>query len=293
MNCLCCSSDNIRRQPRGFDDFDRCGQCGLIFQSRKTPHELQNSVVEYYQTDDPHIEVAHSKKLFFEHALRHLNAKTRKENKSILDVGCGYGYFLAMARKVGWQVFGVEITDAAVMGARKKLGESQVFHGTTSEASLPENSIDAITLWDVLDMVGNPLEEIETCYRLLKEGGILGIRVRNLLPQKFFYYAYLPFRDLGRKFGVKYPSVFHPYCFSPASLKMLLSRVGFEHIQIVNSPLTVGDPYGHVVVSGMVTLAKRIIGLISKLVFILSGKKWIIGPSLLIWAEKPRQNTPH
>jgi len=67
----------------------------------------------------------------------------------------------------------------------------------------------------------------------------------------------------------------------------LLSQVGFTNIRILNSPLSRADPYGHLDLDNMVEGTKLLIELISRLVFVLSAGMLVIGPSILIWAQKP------
>ena len=138
-------------------------------------------------------------------------------------------------------------------------------------------------------MVDDPLKEIETYYRLLNNG-VIGIRVRKVAFQKFCYHVYRAFKAIRQKFGMKNRFVFHPYCFNAVSLESFLSRVGFKNIQISNSPLSSCDQYGHIEMHRTVNIVKRLISFFSKAVFVLRRRKWIIGPSLLLWAQSPEKS---
>jgi hypothetical protein len=122
----------------------------------------------------------------------------------------------------------------------------------------------------------------------MKEGGKIGIRTRNVFFQKLVRRVYLPFRKVASRLHLKSPYVFNQYCFSRKSIHLLLASLGFANIQVINSPLTKGDPYDHNSIRGLITLAKHLIGLVSGLASWMSGGRWVIGPSLLVWAEKPR-----
>jgi len=287
MECICCNSRGIKPLPFFLKRFYLCRGCGLIFQSKVDINTRTNNIVLHYDDIDPHEAVAISKKAFFEYTLNYLGSKIGIKDKKILDVGCGYGHFLKMALTKGWKPTAVEITENAAAAARLELGDQNIFPGVLNEANFEDNYFDAITLWDVLVMVNNPYEEIKECYRVLKKNGIIGIRVRNVTFQKFAYYIHLPFKQIYRKLGVKNPTVFHPFCFSQHAIEHLLQKSGFTNIWIENSPLTSGDPYAYGIGLFPARLAKTLIYRISNLVFTISRGRWIIGPSLLIWAEKP------
>jgi SAM-dependent methyltransferase len=230
--------------------------------------------------------VAESKRSFFNAALNYLS-RHGVENKSLLDVGCGFGYFLEMAANRGWLVKGIEITPDAARKSQEIFGKKNIFHGMLKEANLPVSFFDAVTLWDVLLFVDDPFEDLKVCYRIMKSQAEIGIRVRNVSFQKMAYRIYAFIKPLARRLGIKTPYVFHPYCFSVSALEQLLGRVGFEKIRISNSPLTLGDPYSHARVRGAAHLAKLLAVLFSGMIFKVSFGKCLIGPSLLVWARKP------
>lgn len=287
MKCACCLSDRIINRPFGLDGKRCCLDCALIFDMRAESDDVRYSDIHHFKNVDPHLKVGKSKNYFFNSALNHLSSKIKGKKKSILDVGCGFGYFLEVASRKGWQVSGIEIVSSAVRDAKAKVGNQNIFHGTLKEARYPDDSFDVITLWDVLFHVQNPFEELKECCRVLKERGIIAIRVRNAHFEKMAYKVYSLIKKIFPSIRIKAPYVFHRYCFSANSISQLLHRVGFTKIQITNSPLTKGDPYGYADIKILVEAAKGLFDLTSRLTFSISGGKWIIGPSLLVWAEKP------
>ena len=287
MNCICCNSRAIKPSPFFLKEFYLCRDCGVIFQNRAHVNTLADNIVHHYQDIDPHEAVALSKKAFFKYALNCLGSKIIKAEKKILDVGCGYGYFLKMALERGWEPTGIEVVEDAVKSSKQKVGCNNISQAKLETACLSENSFDAITLWDVIAIVDNPYDELRECYRLLKKGGIIGIRTRNVLFQTLVFRFFGFIRRIALRLGLKEPYVFNKYCFSSKSIHSLLCRLGFINIKIVNSPLTSGDPYNHMPFSYLVKLAKAFINIDSKFIFWITHGRWLTAPSLLIWAEKP------
>ncbi len=287
MNCICCLSSWITSWPSGPAGHYLCRCCGFIFKGDGKKNNDINRMINHYQEIDPHEQVAESKLKFFNSALNFLSAYFEKGKGRILDVGCGYGYFLELVKQRGWNGYGVEIMKTAADIAAEKVGTNNIFSGRLKEAYYPKNSFDAITLWDILFIVDDPFEELQECYRILQCGGTIGIRVRNAFFQKMIYRIYQPCSGVASRLNIKNPVVFHQYCYSGQSIRELLFRVGFRHIQVFNSPLTIGDPYGHTAKIALTQSAKRIIDFVAKVIFLASSNRWVVGPSLLIWAEKP------
>jgi SAM-dependent methyltransferase len=257
-----------------------------LFDLTKEDKNSSDRISSYYSNIDPHQRVATSKIHFFSYALNYLSSEITSIDRSILDVGCGFGYFLELASRNSWNTFGVEIVDSAVEVAKNKLGEESIFHGSLRNAHYPDEYFDVITLWDVLVMVDSPVEELRECYRILKRGGKVGIRVRNAEFQKIIYRIYIPVSKVASLLKIKRPYVFHPYNFTKTSLDLILRREGFRDIQITNSPLTKGNPYGHSQNKVLISIIKYTIEILTKILFKLSRGRLIIGPSLLVWAEK-------
>lgn len=115
-------------------------------------------------------------------AARHLSIVTRFVTKGrLLDVGCASGLFLQAARDAGWAVVGVEPSEALFAKAKAALGESTELHCTTLEhTKFATASFDAVTMWDVLEHVPDPLGFLQACASLLKPGAHLFVNVPDL-----------------------------------------------------------------------------------------------------------------
>lgn len=96
----------------------------------------------------------------------------------LLDIGCGTGLFLAVARRRGWLGRGVDDCAQAAAHARGHFG-LEVRDGRFGE--LPEDGqrFDAITLWDVLEHAPDPLALLRAARRRLAAGGVLGLSLPN------------------------------------------------------------------------------------------------------------------
>lgn len=141
-----------------------------------------------------------------------------KERGTILEVGCATGFFLAYARNVGWEVWGIETSEYAARYARESLG-LKVLTGTVSTVNLPERYFDVIMMSHVLEHFPDPLNALRQMRSWLKHDGILVIRVPDIGSLDAIVY--------GRNWeGWRIP--YHLYHFSPRSLRAMLRRAGFR-----------------------------------------------------------------
>jgi 2-polyprenyl-3-methyl-5-hydroxy-6-metoxy-1,4-benzoquinol methylase len=151
--------------------------------------------------------------------IRFLPAKPKGR---LLDVGCGSGHWLRFMREMGWQVEGLDFDERAIEVARQS--KLAVRCGTLERQYFPGENYDAITLQHVIEHVPHPLGTLSECARLLKSDGKLIIATPNG--------ASLSHRMFGANWrGLEPPR--HLHVFSPASLRRMLEKAGFENIVVV------------------------------------------------------------
>jgi SAM-dependent methyltransferase len=86
----------------------------------------------------------------------------------ILDVGCARGDFLEFASVRGYRVTGVDLNPDLADQARRRGFE--VHTGDLRELTLPD-APDAITMWDVIEHVDDPVEVLAACAAVVRPGG--------------------------------------------------------------------------------------------------------------------------
>ncbi|MEA2149479.1 MAG: hypothetical protein QOD69_1309, partial [Solirubrobacteraceae bacterium] len=96
----------------------------------------------------------------------------------LLDVGAGRGRFVAEARAAGWDADGIEPSLRGVEGART-LG-IELARAGIDDADVPAGSLDAATLWHVLEHLDAPGPALERVAGWLRPGGLLLVGVPNL-----------------------------------------------------------------------------------------------------------------
>ena len=114
--------------------------------------------------------------LKFDSKSRHIFKSPGGERK-LLDVGCGNGEFLELAKHYGWDVSGIDFDIEAVKTARLK--GLDVIHGGIKAVNKDEK-YDYITLSHVIEHVYNPAEFLQSCIELLNKGGVLWLETPNI-----------------------------------------------------------------------------------------------------------------
>lgn len=96
----------------------------------------------------------------------------------LLDVGCGDGAFLCLARACGWNVVGLDPDPKAVAcGAKQGL---TVYEGGIEYFDNMSEVFDVITLNNVIEHLHDPIKVLKSCYALLKPGGQLWLETPNI-----------------------------------------------------------------------------------------------------------------
>jgi 2-polyprenyl-3-methyl-5-hydroxy-6-metoxy-1,4-benzoquinol methylase len=96
----------------------------------------------------------------------------------ILDIGCGTGLFLAVARRRGWEPYGVDACAEAITHARDHFG-LDVWEGEFTDFTGNGKTFDAITMWDIIEHARDPLKLLRAARQQLEPRGVLGISTPN------------------------------------------------------------------------------------------------------------------
>lgn len=208
----------------------RCERCGIVFTdprpSREAIHGLFDEQYQFYRRaaggampDPGSVELR--VRPFVDRA-RRLSEIAGRPGR-LLDIGCGDGYFLTAATRLGWTCCGVERNEASVAHARA-LGHDVRVGSIESAAELAPGAFDAVTMWGVLQLAYDPASALTSARSLLAKGGLLALGLSNFesLDRRLFR---------GRWWGLGLPR--HLYHFDTHSIQRLLTQCGFRIVQIV------------------------------------------------------------
>ncbi|MEZ4968390.1 MAG: class I SAM-dependent methyltransferase [Flavobacteriaceae bacterium] len=136
-------------------------------------------------------------------------------DKRLLDVGAGTGDFLAMAKKYGWEVTGLEPNELA----RLKAGEKGIQLLEGLDAVPTGLKFEVITLWHVLEHIPDLEAQISKLVELLTENGVLVVAVPNFKSYDAKHY---------KEYWAAYDVPRHLWHFSKKSIQGIFAKQGMK-----------------------------------------------------------------
>lgn len=140
----------------------------------------------------------------------------------ILDIGCAVGLFLVAAREGGWEATGYERSAWASQYGRVNFGVD-IVTGNSTVDSFPGESFDAISMWDVLEHIEDPMSSIENVAKWLVPGGVVALSTVNA--------GALSARLAGKSWRHLAPP-HHLHYFTLQSLMKMLNAHGFSLLEM-------------------------------------------------------------
>mgnify|MGYP001157200919 FL=1 len=213
-----------------------CDSCNLKYVNpRLRSSSLEENYIDGYYpaTKRNHIQYNEMEWLQMEERLGEIQRKFPYQGR-ILDLGCGMGTFLYLARKRGWETFGVDLSQDGVSFARDNYNLN-VFCGNVFEMDFPSHYFDVITLYHVLEHVPEPNLLLEELRRILKpKEGCLVVEVPNGES--------IQIRIQRENWPYVHPAD-HLYYFSVSTLANLLKKHRFNWVE-AGKPKRVGRRHG-------------------------------------------------
>jgi len=100
------------------------------------------------------------------------------ERPTILDMGCGMGWFANELARIG-PTTGIDLCDDAIAQAKSKFPQVTYMAGNVFEMELPEQHFDVVVSQEVIAHVPDQEGYLERAARVLKPGGYLIVTTPN------------------------------------------------------------------------------------------------------------------
>lgn len=150
----------------------------------------------------------------------------------VLDVGCGSGEFLEIARELGYQAEGIEVDPVAREHAAAK--NLLVHPGPLPGSGLTAGTYSHILLNHVIEHFHDPAAALEEVYSLLRPGGTVWLQTPNNAAASLRRYG-------GNSRLLEPPR--HLVIFNTRSLREVLAKVGFEEVTILDENVVMDQDY--------------------------------------------------
>jgi len=217
-NCLVCSGSNIK----GLKHYEqlglvKCKNCGFVFMKQITSAE---ELGEHYKTYSYDKERTLSSMTIASYNSTLDEFEPYRKTNRLLDVGCGVGHFLEVARQRGWQVFGTEYSEKAVEIATEKGINMQ--QGALILSHYEPESFDVITSFEVIEHINNPVEELNKINQLLRPGGLFYCTTPNFNSLLRYWFK-------ERYKVIEYPE--HLSYYTRKTLNKVICERGFENVK--------------------------------------------------------------
>ena len=233
IRCGVCGSDRLKLRWRANDRnwqkttqrfmLMECGSCGVV-QTAPRPYrdQLHNLYPDVYYPIGQRSDRYFRKYIEAPQIDKVEKIRRFKTSGRLLDVGCGAGYFMRAARESGFDVLGLEFSEAAKTAGGERWG-LDIIAGEFLDHSFPENQFDVVTLWQVLEHLYDPSEVFKKIIKILRPEGLVVIAVPNIASiQARLFRARWYHLDVPR----------HLFHYSPRTLRRLMESHGFKILAI-------------------------------------------------------------
>lgn len=208
-----------------------CASCHARYQPVAPDAEALARHYAYMATHSENVELSALNRRRLIRFLAPLSAY--RSSGRLLEVGCGGGLLLEVAREEGWRTYGTEISPTCSALLKPRMGD-RFFQGELSQTPFAAGSFDVVIMMEVIEHLVDPSTYLRAAHRLLRPGGALAVTTPNIAGFS------------GRVWKSRWRVVAdeHLNYFDRSSLSVLLDRCGFggARISTTSVDLNMFDP---------------------------------------------------
>ncbi len=246
-NCPSCNSSiknsRVMFIKEGFTH-RRCYKCDMFYVSPilndKINYKFHYGEKSFYKVYENPIQIKMDKRKF-SYGLEIINRFHKKKlKKKLLDIGCGLGGFIKLAKEKKWVAEGIEFNKYSSNILTQK--GFQIYNNYLNKLNLKKD-YSCISMWNLFEHLTDPKQTLEDIKKILLPGGLVFILVPNInglvntiLKEKavaFAGYTHLNFFNIDtlKKFLIR------------NDFKVLHYETVFTEIETIKNYLSFEDPY--------------------------------------------------
>lgn len=206
-----------------YPDIVKCKGCGHVFFDRDLDSEALAGIYSkrYFFGDEYHDYLADKEALQknFRLRLRTLQAfLSPARHKSLLEIGCAYGFFLSVAKKMFDKIAGMDIAEDGTIHAKEKLNLKAI-KADLLEYDFGNEKFDVVCMWDTIEHLQNPDLYLKKIGKHMEKGALIAITTGDIDS--------VCARVRKGKWRLIHPPT-HIHYFSRKTLARLLNDNGFD-----------------------------------------------------------------
>lgn len=213
----------------------KCNICHFVYTN---PYIIYDEGTYFYNDTDKYDASCNGKQdKLFKKTISLIEEFTKRGR--VLDIGAGKGEFLALAKKSGWDVYGVEMSEKFADYAKNRYNLN-IEKKSLSQIGYPGKYFDVVTLNMVLEHIEEPNGIMKEIHRILKDDGIVIIEIPNMnslmlkAVRLYFLMKGKPWSPLLSPLHKPY----HSYGYYKFTLKFLLNRHNLRIVKAMTLSLS-------------------------------------------------------
>jgi 2-polyprenyl-3-methyl-5-hydroxy-6-metoxy-1,4-benzoquinol methylase len=224
----CAAEHDEQLQEFGGFRVCRCACCGLV---RLNPRLAEAQLAAFYEREyfsgdhaTGYDSYERDARLYEKTFARRLKLIRRfKLTGRLLDIGCSLGYFLNVAGRAGFDVYGLDHSRYAVERCAERF-PGRVQYSPLAPGLFPDKFFDVVTMFDLFEHVYYPRMFLPTLHALIHDDGIVIVTTPN--------HRSLLARVSGRNW-ISYKIPEHVYYYTPETLRQMVAPL-FE-VELIRS----------------------------------------------------------